>query len=64
MLHVCYQVRELENMLKHASDTADLVWMLRRVGQETATATRSGMSAAEKSALEEVVKYLDALVPR
>ena len=51
-------------MLKHASDTADLVWMLRRVGQETATATRSGMSAAEKSALEEVVKYLDALVPR
>merc|ERR1711871_294549 len=57
-------VRELENALKHSSDTADLVWMLRRIGQETATATRSGMAAVDKSGLEEVVKYLDALVHR
>ena len=57
-------MRALEDALKHSENTADLLWMLRRVGQETASATQAGVSASDKSALEQVVTYLDALVSR
>lgn len=53
-------VREVESALKHSAGCTDLVWMLRRIGQETAMASKD-LSAADKAALAEIVEYLQAL---
>lgn len=53
-------VREVESALKHSAGCPDLVWMLRRVGQETAMASKD-LSAADKAALVEIVEYLQLL---